>query len=161
MGVPVKTLYQWLKRGAKELARMVEAGVEEPAPAEALYVSLLAAHRQTNALTQARALHTINEAARSNWQAAAWLMERRWPAAWSARERKQQAEARERIKDLEKQVTVLQAAQAECDPESEERLAEAWAEFGEAISKSINEAEEFERRANSAATTADTLETTP
>lgn len=130
MGVPVPTLRAWLKRGSEELSRMVEEGRDTPAPAEALYVRLLAVHRQAGALSQAKAVQTIKDAAQTDWQAAAWLLERRWPRAWSARERKKQAEARERIKDLEQQLAVLKSSQQTYRPESTKELDAALEELG-------------------------------
>jgi len=74
-GINKDTLIQWLKRGAREL----DEGIESP------YVSL---HRDfTIALANAetRLLAVIQTAAAKQWQAAAWILERRKPVIYARR----------------------------------------------------------------------------
>jgi transposase len=72
-GVAASTLRQWKAKGA--------AG-EEP------YVAFLARLKSAEAEGAAEALRIVREAARSGtWQAAAWLLERRYPKSFGLKNR--------------------------------------------------------------------------
>ncbi len=71
-GVGKTQFYDWLKRGA--------AG-------EATYVAFAAAVEEAQAQSEMRDLALIGKAAETQWQAAAWRLERRLPQRWGRHER--------------------------------------------------------------------------
>jgi len=71
-GIDPVTYYSWLKRG--------EEG-EEP------FVNFLNAVKEAQAVAEEKALRVISEAQLETWQAAAWLLERRYPEDWARRQR--------------------------------------------------------------------------
>ena len=81
VGVNRVTLWRWVRRGKRERAR--QAAGQEPRPSEAIYLELCNAYKKGLAEAQIRAARVIREAAEAGvWQAAAWLLERRWPDRW-------------------------------------------------------------------------------
>ena len=66
------TYYSWMKRG--------EEG-EKP------FVNFLNAVKEAQAVAEEKALSVISEAQLETWQAAAWLLERRYPEDWARRQR--------------------------------------------------------------------------
>ena len=71
-GIDPVSYYKWIKRG--------EAG-EEP------FVNFLHAIKESQAVAEEKALRVIDEAMLDSWQAAAWLLERRYPNDWGRRQR--------------------------------------------------------------------------
>jgi transposase len=69
-GVSKQTGYDWLKRG--------EAG-EEP------FLTFSDAVKKAQALGEYALVRTIQDATVKHWQAAAWLLERRFPERWGRR----------------------------------------------------------------------------
>lgn len=72
VGVAKQTFYTWLKRGAKGEARF-------KAFADAVLVA--------QAESEARDVALIGKAAVTQWQAAAWRLERKFPDKWGRKER--------------------------------------------------------------------------
>lgn len=70
-GIAVRTLRLWLHRGASDDAR------------DAPYRRFREAVEQTMAESETRNVAIIATAAQSNWQAAAWLLERTYPERWA------------------------------------------------------------------------------
>lgn len=67
-GICRDTFQRWLRRGAKE-----ESGI---------YRDLVIALDEASAIAEARNVAIIMKAAESQWQAAAWYLERRAPDRW-------------------------------------------------------------------------------
>lgn len=72
-GISKETLYKWLRRGARSKGGPCRDFADAVAVAQAQ--------------AEARDVALIARAAESQWQAAAWRLERRLPARWSRRER--------------------------------------------------------------------------
>lgn len=80
-GVNKVTVYKWLKRGARSLRKSSKTG--EPIPeAELAFVEFSNAVQRARAEAEARALQLIAKAGESQWQAAAWRLERMFPQRW-------------------------------------------------------------------------------
>jgi hypothetical protein len=69
-GISRALFYQWLDRGASD------------APEDAEYAELRTRVENAKAEGEARNVAAIASAARENWQAAAWLLERMYPDRW-------------------------------------------------------------------------------
>jgi len=82
-----KTYYNWYSRGEVEAKRMEEAGEDEPHEREALYLQFFSAVKKGLADGEMAAAARINVASQNTWQAAAWLLERRFPEKWGSRHR--------------------------------------------------------------------------
>ena len=89
LGIEKKTYYNWYNRGEAEARRMEEEGEVEPRPDEALYLQFFAAVKKAIADGAIAATALINRAAQESWQAAAWLLERRFPELWGRKDRKE------------------------------------------------------------------------
>src|SRR5580658_5839288 len=72
-GISPETLRNWMRRGENE--------------GEGPYVEFAAAIKQAEASACLKALGTIRTAMESQWQAAAWFLERKRPKEWGKRER--------------------------------------------------------------------------
>lgn len=86
-GVHRGQLFDWLRRGAKEMKRMRKAKTaasKEMRERERIYVEFNAAVRQAVALAVATDVLRMNAAAAKDWRAAAWRLERRAPKLWGA-----------------------------------------------------------------------------
>mgnify|MGYP000952696926 CR=1 FL=1 len=73
-GVHRDTVYGWLERGE----------ADPPAEGDEIYVEFARAFRDAEADMEVWAIEQICEKVKG-WQAIAWLLERRWPARYSAR----------------------------------------------------------------------------
>ena len=71
-GIHKDTLYQWLKKGARE-----ESGI---------YREFSDAIKEALAYSEMEDGKTIKRQSRKNWQAAAWRLERRFPQRWGKKE---------------------------------------------------------------------------
>jgi transposase len=72
-GIPRSDLYAWLKRGREE--------------SSGIYFDFCKRCELAFAAAEIRDLALIAQAATSQWQAAAWRLERRYPDKWGRRER--------------------------------------------------------------------------
>src|SRR5437016_3138122 len=93
VGINRATVYAWMKRGRKEK--------KEPA---SIYTAFNGAVKKVLAERTADCLDIIADAAKSTWQAAAWLTERRHPEKWGS--------ARAELADLRKAVIALEKSLA-------------------------------------------------
>jgi len=84
-GINRDTLREWLKRGARE-ARRREAG-KKAARAEDRYVAFSAAVKKALAMFELAAISGIRNAGQNQWQALAWLLERRMPHRYGRQDR--------------------------------------------------------------------------
>ena len=90
-GINKTTLYDWLKRGAREMERVNASKTAKVKKSEAPYVDFSNAIEKAFAQSEVRDVTIIGQAAKKNWQAAAWRLERRFPTRWG---RKDQMEAK-------------------------------------------------------------------
>jgi len=74
-GISKQTLYNWLRRAAAE-------DEEDPS-----FAKFAAAVEEAQALAEVRDIALIGKAAESQWQAAAWRLERKSPERWSRKDR--------------------------------------------------------------------------
>lgn len=100
IGISRHTFNGWVRRGKKEANRLLNS--ENIAnPKEALFVEIYHAHKKATASVETRAVQQIQAAANEHWQAAAWLLERRFPEKWG-RDRAEIKALHQRIAELEK-----------------------------------------------------------
>jgi transposase len=83
-GLSKVTLYDWMKRGRRELERRNNG--EKANRRESHYVTFLNAIEKALAQSEAGAVATITKASEDHWQAAAWRLERRFPNKWARRD---------------------------------------------------------------------------
>lgn len=81
-GVSQSSFYNWVNRAEAEIARMEETGDEEPLESEKIYLQFLDSFKKAEATAKVRNVAIINDAAKTQWQAAAWYLERRDPEQW-------------------------------------------------------------------------------
>jgi hypothetical protein len=120
LGIPRATVYSWKSRDA-EFGEALSAAVRAQRPVVKLAPAASNATLDPDAvLTQALAEHRlvalVATAARSNWRAASWLLEKRYPALWGAGERERDAWAEASPKqrdDLARLREIHRAAEAE------------------------------------------------
>lgn len=74
-GISKQTLYNWLRRAAAE-------DEEDPS-----FAKFAAAVEEAQALAEVRDIALIGKAAETQWQAAAWRLERKSPERWSRKDR--------------------------------------------------------------------------
>ena len=74
-GIAVSTFYNWMERGEAD----IEHGKKTP------YMELVEAINKAEAQAELDALEMIRKAAPKNWNAAAWMLERKNPAKWGRR----------------------------------------------------------------------------
>ena len=99
LGVHRTTWRGWLRRGRKEAARLASDDTATPRKSEKIFVSFFYAYRRGMAVSSMICLTAIQAAARTDWRAAAWLLERRFPEWWSKHARE--------IRQLEQRVAAL------------------------------------------------------
>lgn len=75
VGIGERSFYRWMARGEEETSGMYRQFWQEIKKAEAV--------------AEAKMLMVINEASRTNWTAAAWFLERKFPDRWGRKDRVQ------------------------------------------------------------------------
>lgn len=85
-GIHKDTLYEWLKRGAREKYRLQQDPEAKPNPDEALYVDFHTRVQKALASSEMGDLDVISAASGTQWQAAAWRLERRFPDRWGRKD---------------------------------------------------------------------------
>ena len=70
-GVPARTVRRWLEHGTKDGGRYER------------FRAFRAQVEQARADAENRNVAIVAQAAQTNWQAAAWLLERQWPEHWA------------------------------------------------------------------------------
>lgn len=83
IGVTNRAMQKWLKRGAKEQRRL-EKPDAEPIEKEAIYLEFVRVHKKAIADSERKAIKRISRASAKQWQAAAWILERRFAERWGA-----------------------------------------------------------------------------
>lgn len=82
-GIGPSTYYRWMDRGRDEQARLDQGG--RPRKTEAPYREFWEAVTRADAEAEAIAAGLVMTAARMNYKAAQFLLERRWPGRWKHR----------------------------------------------------------------------------
>lgn len=83
-GISRPTFYVWLKRGARARIRHEKTG--DPIPKEdAVYAEFSYSVDKAIATAETNHLATITAASKDSWQAAAWILERRFPDKYARR----------------------------------------------------------------------------
>lgn len=89
-GIHKSTLYDWMKRGAREKDRVEKAGGRAKVKkAEADFVAFSDAVEKALADAEVRDVMIIANAATTDWKAAAWRLERKFPDKWGRKEKVQ------------------------------------------------------------------------
>lgn len=70
VGISEATLYNWIAKASK---------LKKQTPDNAIYFELLESLKRAEARFRAYHISVINNASRRNWQASAWMLERRYP----------------------------------------------------------------------------------
>lgn len=84
-GISKNTLYDWLRRGARERERLANNKRAKPRKAEQPFVEFSDAVEKALAEAEVRDVALIAKAAAEQWQAAAWRLERKFPTRWGKR----------------------------------------------------------------------------
>lgn len=84
-GINKTTLYDWLRRGAREKERVANNNRARIRKEEQPYVEFSNAVEKALAEAEMRDVLTISKAAEEQWQAAAWRLERKFPDRWGRR----------------------------------------------------------------------------
>lgn len=79
-GVHKSTLYDWMKRGAR-----YEEGKSDPG--DIIFANFSDAIERAMTEAEMRDVLLIGNAAKKNWQAAAWRLERKFPDKWGRKDR--------------------------------------------------------------------------
>ena len=83
VGVSQQVFREWMRRG----------NPEGTAPLDEPFRRFRAEVEKARAESEARSVAVIANAAPKNWQAAAWLLERRWPERWARVSQRAEPEA--------------------------------------------------------------------
>ena len=86
-GVNKSTLYEWLKRGEREKQRVAENSRYGIRKSEKPYVEFSNAVEKALAEAEIRDVAIIAKAAKEQWQAAAWRLERKFPDRWGRKDK--------------------------------------------------------------------------
>lgn len=108
-GLHKSTLYDWMKRGAKERQRV--AGTNKRMLKKELpFVEFSDAIEKALAESEVRDVMRVGEASKTDWKAAAWRLERKFPQKWGRKF--QQVDANDEERALKLELLMLQAEKA-------------------------------------------------
>jgi transposase len=85
-GISKNTVYDWLKRGAREKERVENNSNAKYRKEEFPFVKFSDAVQKAMAEAEMRDLLVIANASKNDWKASAWRLERRYPAKWGRRD---------------------------------------------------------------------------
>lgn len=88
VGISRSIVYVWLKQGRRAIETSEKTGEVVPRK-DKIYVKLVMEIDQALAFSEARDVETIGEHAKSNWKAAAWRLERKFPTKWGRKDQLQ------------------------------------------------------------------------
>ena len=101
IGFSGRAILYWLKRGKEEHERLEKMATPRPKPSEDIYLRLFRSHKRLVAEIEAKFFDKVVKASnKGTWQAAAWILERRFGTHW--------ASDRRLIRDLEKVIDRLE-----------------------------------------------------
>ena len=86
-GIDKATLHRWLKRGRAEMDRIASQGKGKIKRSEQPFVDFCNSVEKALSEGEVRDLIIISNAAKSDWKAAAWKLERKFPDKWGRKER--------------------------------------------------------------------------
>lgn len=87
-GISKDTLYNWLKRGARESQRLEGSPNAKPRKKELIYLEFSDAVSRAMAEAEVRDVQNISIAGeQGDWRASAWRLERRHPERWGKKEK--------------------------------------------------------------------------
>ena len=84
-GISKNTLYDWLRRGEREKQRLETNPRSRMRTSEVPFVEFSDAVERALAEAEVRDVTIIAKAAETQWQAAAWRLERKFPDRWGRR----------------------------------------------------------------------------
>jgi transposase len=87
-GVSRSTLFDWLAKG-REVQEQLDKGLEVTVPNGQIYSDFLDSTREAQARSEVRTVAIIQKAGLTNWQAAAWHLERSRPRHWGKLDRQE------------------------------------------------------------------------
>lgn len=87
-GIDKATLHRWMKRGAREIERVESSEKNlKIRKREQPYVDFCNSIKKALAEGEVRDMIIISNAAKTDWKAAAWKLERKFPEKWGRKER--------------------------------------------------------------------------
>jgi len=107
VGINRDSIYEWLKRGAKEQERLAKNPRARLRKREAIFVEFSDTVKKAQAQSEAMLVGLIGKAAQKNWTAAAWRLERKYPDKWGRTERNVATAQDDPVKELAKQISDL------------------------------------------------------
>ncbi len=84
-GISHRTYDTWIKHG-EELAEHIESGKNHIEESQLIYLQFFEAIKKAESEAEAKNVQIIQSVAPKNWQAAAWLLERKYPEKYGKRE---------------------------------------------------------------------------
>lgn len=107
VGVHRDSIYEWLKRGNAEIARVSKSNRARIRKREEIFVEFTDTVKKAQAQAEAMLVAQIGKASEKNWTAAAWRLERKYPDRWGRTERNVAQTQDDPLKDLAKQIQDL------------------------------------------------------
>jgi hypothetical protein len=80
--IPVRTCVDWFVKGQKHLNRKKNS---KAIPNGEIYAQLVTEWKRACAIAEENLIRNIQAAAARQWQANAWMLERKWPERWADR----------------------------------------------------------------------------
>lgn len=111
-GISKNTIYDWMKRGAKERRRIETTG-KKPLKKELPFLQFSDAIEKALAESEIRDVTRIGQASQTDWKAAAWRLERKFPQKWG--KKFQQIDGNEDEKLLKMELLRLQVEKAQAE----------------------------------------------
>lgn len=81
-GLSKASVYNWMRRGRREIERVEDDPRRKIREEEQPYVDFLYAVEKAQARAEMTSIALINRASETQWQAAAWRLERKHPGRW-------------------------------------------------------------------------------
>lgn len=85
-GISKTTLYNWLKRGRREMDRVNQDNRRKIRKAEQIYVDFVNSVEKAMAEAEIRDVQIIYNAGKDDWKASAWRLERKFPDRWGRKD---------------------------------------------------------------------------
>jgi len=85
-GISKVTFYKWARRGSREKRRLEKRRRARPSKRELPFISFVNAIKEAMAKSELADVLRIAKASQTQWQAAAWRLERKHPGRWGRRE---------------------------------------------------------------------------